>query len=375
MDGFCDRSCGRCPGIGNAIEPCADVPPDQSHTCAEQAAWGKCNEAWMAGSCRISCDRCPVSPQLIDPAASGNTRELMGYLASVYRDGILAGQQGRAEADHMAALTGSFPAILGLDLMDYSPSRVEHGASSDVTDQAIAWSQAQRGIVTLSWHWNAPAGLLDSAAWPWWKGFYAKASNFDFARAMSDPRSTEHQLIVRDIDAIAVQLQRLEDARVPVLWRPLHEASGGWFWWGEHGREPYLALWRLLYDRLVSHHNLHNLIWIWNGQHPAWYPGDQYVDVVAEDIYDRKRDYDPEQDAYLEATRYSGMTKLVGLSETGALPDPMRMIKSRARWSWFLLWSGEFANTQTWNEDAMKRKVYASDFVTTLDELPDLIVE
>jgi mannan endo-1,4-beta-mannosidase len=211
---------------------------------------------------------------------------------------------------------------------------------------------------------------VDSQEWPWWRGFYTKGTTFDVARAMYDRDSNERRLILRDLDAIAAELRRLQDAGVPVLWRPLHEASGGWFWWGARGADPYLALWRLVYDRLVNHHGLHNLIWVWNGQHRDWYPGDAYVDIVAEDIYDAERDYEPQEAKYAAAARYASMPKLVALSETGALLDPARLRGSSARWSWFTLWSGDFARTETWNEDSMKREVYGSDFVITLDELP-----
>jgi mannan endo-1,4-beta-mannosidase len=372
MAGFCDRSCGRCPGIGNVVAACTDVAPGTQYTCAQQAAWGKCGEPWMAGFCHQSCDRCPIASQLVDPDATPRTQGLMRYLVSVYRTKILSGQQSRADADYLKTLTGRHPAIVGFDLMNYSPSRVERGSQSTDVDEAIAWSRDEGGIVTLSWHWNAPADLVDSDEWPWWKGFYTKGTTFDFARAIYDRSSTERRLLIRDIDAIAVQLARLEDAGVPVLWRPLHEASGEWFWWGAHGPQAYIQLWRLLYDRLANHHRLHNLIWVWNGQHRDFYPGDAYVDIVAEDIYDAERDYEPQEAKYREASRYTSMPKLVALSETGALLDPVRLVASAARWSWFTLWSGDFARAQTWNEDAMKREVYGSDFVITLDELPDL---
>ncbi len=354
---------------------CTDIAPSDDYTCGEQVGWGKCGEPWMAGFCERSCNRCSPGRLLIDPGATRNTRKLMSYLVASYGSSILAGQQGREDAEHMAELTGRHPAIVGLDLMDYSPSRVAHGASGHAIDEALDWSQGAGGIVTLSWHWNAPAALIDSKDWPWWKGFDSQATTFDLPRAMYDRDSPERALVLRDIDAIAALLGKLRDARVPVLWRPIHEASGGWFWWGAHGPGPYLALWRLLYDRLVNHHHLHNLIWVWNGQNKAWYPGDAYVDVVGEDSYDAQRDYRPEESRYLTATHYTSAAKLVTLSETGALPDPARLVPSRARWSWFTLWSGEFATGETWNEDAMKKKVYASDFVTTLDELPNLAVE
>ena len=72
-----------------------------------------------------------------------------------------------------------------------------------------------------------------------------------------------------------------------LLWRPLHEASGKWFWWGAKGAAPCKALWNLMYDRMVNHHGLTNLIWVWNsdGADYEWYPGDDKVDILARDFY------------------------------------------------------------------------------------------
>ena len=81
-------------------------------------------------------------------------------------------------------------------------------------------------MVTFCWHWNAPKDLIDQPGKEWWRGFYTEATTFDVAKAMEDPQSEEYTLIIRDIDAIAVQLKKLANADVPVLWRPLHEAEG-----------------------------------------------------------------------------------------------------------------------------------------------------
>ena len=92
--------------------------------------------------------------------------------------------------------------------------------------------------------------------------------------------------MIRDIDAIAVELTKLRDAHVPVLWRPLHEAEGGWFWWGAQGPKNYVRLYRLLYDRLTKVHKLDNLIWVYtSGGKPEWYPGDDVVDIIGADAY------------------------------------------------------------------------------------------
>jgi hypothetical protein len=88
----------------------------------------------------------------------------------------------------------------------------------------------------------------------------------------------------RDLAAIGELLGVLRDRRVPVLWRPLHEFSGDWFWWGKHGPEAFKALWALMYDTFTRRLGLDNLIWIlgWAGQNidPAWYPGRDQVDVA-----------------------------------------------------------------------------------------------
>ena len=193
-------------------------------------------------------------------------------------------------------------------------------------------------VVAVMWHWNAPSGLLNTTYTnsdgrvvdaSWYRGFYTDATTFDLSLAMADPSSEEYGLILRDIDAIAAQLERLDTAGVPVLWRPLHEAAGGWFWWGAHGPEPYLKLWNLLFDRLTNYHGLTNLIWVWNGEHADWYPGDATVDIVSTDIYAADRDYSPQLASFGAATYYASSPKIVALSENGVLLDPEALVAER----------------------------------------------
>lgn len=129
----------------------------------------------------------------------------------------------------MRANVGKTPAVLGLDFMDYTESRMSLGAQSTDVEKAIEFSQ-QGGIVTFVWHWGAPAGLYNTAEQPWWSGFYTAATDFDITAALADTVNANYTLLMKDIDTIAVQLRKLQDAGVPVLFRPLHEAEGGWFW-------------------------------------------------------------------------------------------------------------------------------------------------
>ena len=189
-----------------------------------------------------------------------------------------------------------------------------------------------------------------------------------------------YDLLMEDIDAIAQQLLILQDAKVPVLWRPLHEAGGGWFWWGAAGPEAYRQLYILLYDKLTNEYGLNNLIWVWNGQDKEWYPGDAYVDIIGEDIYPGERVYSSQVNKYLEAVNYTPDTKMTVLSENGCVPDPELMERDGAMWGFFCTWGGEFvvsdaddfALSEQYTEEAMLKNAYGSELVITLDELPDL---
>jgi mannan endo-1,4-beta-mannosidase len=189
-----------------------------------------------------------------------------------------------------------------------------------------------------------------------------------------------YDLLMSDIDEIAVQLKRLQDADVPILWRPLHEAAGGWFWWGASGAEANIALWKLLYERLTFEHGLNNLIWVWSGEDADWYPGDDYVDIIGEDVYAAERSYASQIQRFLQAVEYTTPPKIVVLAENGVLPDPDLMLRDGAMWGFFATWTTPFVRlnrnsfnySEVYTEREMLHKVYNHDIIITLDRLPDL---
>jgi len=326
-----------------------------------------------------------VSAELVDKRATDRTKRLMQYLVDMYGKYIISGQYGNKglkgnEFTAINTLTGKYPAILGLDFIEYTPSRVAHGSTSKDVEYAIEFDK-EGGIVTFCWHWNAPEKyLINSSTAPWWKGFYKEGTNIDLKKIMDGEDPEGYDLLIQDIDAIAVQLKRLQEADIPILWRPLHEASGGWFWWGTAGPEAYIKLYQLLFDRLTNYHDIHNLIWVWNGQHQDWYPGDAYVDIVGTDIYPGERVYSAQTARFDELVEWNGTNKrIIALTENGCLFDPDLAFRDNAIWSYFCTWQGEFVvrnNTRTlseqYTESEMVMKVYTSDKVITVDELPDL---
>jgi mannan endo-1,4-beta-mannosidase len=220
----------------------------------------------------------------INKKANADAKALLRYLGSIYGKNILSGQQDQKSLDWVTQNVGKTPAILGVDFMDYTDSRKSRGASSTDVDKAIAFAK-RGGIVTFAWHWGAPTGLYDTADHPWYRGFYTDATDFNIETALADTTNANYTLLMNDIDTVAVELKKLQTAGVPVIWRPLHEAEGGWFWWGAKGPEPAKKLWKILYERLTVKHGLNNLVWEWNSVKAEWYPGNKLVDIVSADTY------------------------------------------------------------------------------------------
>ncbi len=325
-----------------------------------------------------------VSYELSDPMATDRAKGLMKYLTDMYGEYIISGQYGDlgihgSEFKAIKEATGKYPAMLGLDLIEYTPSRAANGSIGYDVDYALVFDK-KGGIVTFCWHWNAPEPyLINSDRSPWWKGFYADSTTINLDKIMKGEDQEGYDLLVRDIDAIAVQLLRLQKADIPILWRPLHEASGGWFWWGASGAEAYIKLYQLLYDRLTNYHNLHNLIWVWNGQNKDWYPGDEYVDIVGMDIYPGEKVYTSQAAKFHELSEWQSSKKMIALTENSCLFDPELAVRDNAMWSYFGTWEGDFVTvngtytlSEQYTEADMLKKVYTSDRVITLDELPDL---
>ncbi|KAI1171894.1 carbohydrate-binding module family 35 [Nemania sp. FL0916] len=307
-----------------------------------------------------------VTPTLSNPNADAGATALYQYLTSIYGKNILSGQQDAVWADWVTQNVGKTPAVLGVDLIEYSPSRVEHGSTSTAVEDAIAHAQ-KGGIVTVVWHWNAPTGLYDTEAEPWWRGFYTEATDFDIAAALSDTTNANYTLVIRDIDAIAVQLKRLQDANVPILFRPLHEAEGGWFWWGAKGPEPAKKLWKLIYDRWTNYHGINNLVWVWNSVAPDWYPGDDVADVLSTDVYSTGNG--PMSAQYNSLIDLGNDTKIIAAAEVGSVPLPALLEAYEADWAWFCTWGDTFINNEEYNPAEVLKEIYNDDYVLTLDEI------
>ena len=262
---------------------------------------------------------------------------------------------------------------------------VSIGSSGDMVPlQDMDWYNNENGIVSLCWHWYAPEKNLEKNGGAWWQGFYSEYTDFDLAKALSGEDKEGYDSIIADLDHMAGVLKELADANVPILWRPLHEAAGdpkypgnAWFWWGSAGKDAYIQLWQLMYDKFTNEYGLNNLIWVWNAQNPDWYPGDEYVDIMGYDCYPAERDSSSQKWYYDLVKSSTSTNKIIAMTENGSMFDPDGAFNDGTRWAWFSTWNGEFCIKDKQLSDQYTtfdewNKIYNSERVLTLDELPNL---
>ncbi len=307
----------------------------------------------------------PTSGRRLSNAhASAEARTLYAYLWSQYGKRTLTGQQeqgydpqqAQRELAYLRRVTGRQPAILGLDYID---------PRDDVTVNARALSWARSGgIVTFCWHWGAP----DIGT-----GYENSKKDFDVTAALK-PGTPQNRLMLAQMDHVAGLLKTLRDAKVPVLWRPFHEFSGDWFWWGKHGPDAFKALWRLMYDRYTRVHGLNNLIWVlgWAGQNvdAAYYPGRETVDIAGADIY--VTDHGNLAPMFAQVKAIVGDSVPICLHENGPVPDPA-LLGPSADWLWFMTWHTRWLMGADQNIPDQLRRDFTSARYVTKDELPAML--
>ncbi len=305
---------------------------------------------------------------LSDPKATPQARALFHSLVSMYGKQTGSGCYSMKDAAYIFTKSGAAPMLVGGDLMDYSPSRIAHGAHPEGTVQKLI-ADANKGYdITLSWHWNAPMHLIDKSYTSkdgklvvshWWSGFYTYATTFNVQQALANHNSPEYKALLQNIGAIAMQLKKFQADHIPILWRPLHEAEGGWFWWGAHGPDAFKQLWHLLYNRLTNYYGIHNLIWVYtSGGNMDWYPGNKYVDIVGVDAYPKSQD-DPLTSLYQQMMHEFNGHKLLVISEFGGVPNIPLMRSYGEYWDYFVSWGG---TTESATDKALKH-TYTSKYV------------
>jgi mannose/cellobiose epimerase-like protein (N-acyl-D-glucosamine 2-epimerase family) len=317
-----------------------------------------------------------------NPWLSAEARKLLQFLYEIQGKYILSGQHnfiatGSRYTDLIKEQTGKSPIVWGSDFSfcyeGEEPGKFQHcgplnldppdtpaasqapqsgkanftgltpnGARQKLVENAIK-KHREGYIVTLMWH-ACPPGSGDCC-----DGSKVWAMENRPSQKEWDEITTEgtdlYKAWMKQADTIADYLKQLRDAKVPVLWRPYHEMNGAWFWWGNYkGENGFKKLWIMMFDYLVKHHKLDNLIWIWSPNAPRdtpgdeafpyeeFWPGDEYVDVLAVDVH--RDDW--------KQSHHDGLAKLangkpIAIGESAPPPKP-EVLESQSDWAWFMPW-------------------------------------
>jgi mannan endo-1,4-beta-mannosidase len=298
---------------------------------------------------------------LINPQATAEAKELYTRMVADYGRRVWSGQTS-FHYDDVVNKVGRQPLVQGFDMQNYSPHNPWFNwepYDDGTVSRAIEWygSNEGKGVVSFHWHWFSPmGGQLRTST------FYTNNTDFNLTKAVSQG-SEEYNATVRDIDAIAVQLLKLQAQGIPIIWRPLHEAGGGWFWWGSSTHVATLQLYYLMYDRLTNYHHLNNLIWEWSTPQPEWYPGNSRVDMIGYDSYPGPFVYECRTQIFMELKGLVGGRKMVHLSENGPIPEFASCFHEGSTWGYFLSWS-DLVFSQ--NSDSHLQEIYHHHLVLTL---------
>lgn len=294
-------------------------------------------------SCREANPVVTQSPT--DPRATTAARALLAFLYEHKGRSVLVAQQEAdwsttEQGNRIRDITSILPAIRGMDLADYI--RVQ----DDPIPATLARWKSSRQVPQFSWHVQAP-GLAEST--------FAGTK----ADVAVDEIVVEGSPLNRDwtakLDALAERLRLLQGAGIPVLFRPLHEMNGGWFWWSKRGCDAYVNLWRYTYDYLVNVKDIHNLLWVWSAwdvlKDSCWFPGRAFVDVLAAENYQDdvlgdggKRPPDDLNYDALAKSFHSVQNVApelpVALGEADLVPDPRECLARNISYAWTLPWFG-----------------------------------
>ena len=303
-----------------------------------------------------------------NPYASEEAKELLNYLSDMAGKKIITGQHTQTnemeEVSYIRDNTGKTPKLIGFELLSYSPNINYDDATAaclkeiednkNTLDTAMDLAKNSDVILTMTFHWYSPIGGRD-------KSFYTENTDFDAEKVLCDS-TTERIAFFHDMDIIAKELKKFSDENIPILWRPFHESEGQWFWWAAKGPEIARELYKLMFEYYTYHHQLNNLLWVWNCPLANGYPGDAYVDIISMDIYlseYAKTDYSKEYEKLISETTKS---KVAALAEVGYIPDIQMLERSHTPWAYYMTWSKEFCIGEQYNKTDNLRAMYKSEY-------------
>ena len=241
-----------------------------------------------------------VSVAQIDKHATKETKVLYRFLKKTSKKHILFGHQHATEYGHgwsgehdrsdVKSVTGSHPAVIGVDFSGFSGrSKEVINRTVTVLKKNVADTYNRGGITTVAWHFSNPASK---------GGFYWVDTVSAPAMSLIKPGGSHHENykeILRTVGDFAKSVRGKDGTLAPMIFRPFHEFDGGWFWWGKPhcSREDFIAVWQFTVSYLRDSLGVHNFIYAFSPDNKFTteeeflerYPGNDWVDMVGMDNY------------------------------------------------------------------------------------------
>jgi mannan endo-1,4-beta-mannosidase len=274
------------------------------------------------------------------PDASVESKALLQVLSTTAPSHVLSGQQvdaarSSSAIDAIIRATGRHPVMVSVD--------VDARAGAAPSANAVAGSATNQGmykqIMSLRWFAPNPADVETAGQ----DTRNRLLTDYEWKELLT-PGSQLNRSWCEQVDSVAEVLKPLAAQHVAVLWAPYPEPNGKKYWWsnrpGIHGSA---ALYRMLFDRLVHHHHLTNLVWVWETAQPEYgpnaatggysqfFPGLLYVDALELDATRPESRF--RTDLFLRSV---GGGKPIGLFIDGPAPEPA-LFANQTGWAWFVL--------------------------------------
>ena len=336
----------------------------------------------------------------VNANATEAAKRLYSYFKDQYGQKVISSVMAEVNwnnknAEKIHTLTGKYPAMNCYDFIHiYVPNQGSNGwiDYTDITP-VKQWSEAG-GIVQLMWHFNVPLSeatqVLTNGS-----GVDCNPSKTSFrAKNVFTEGTWENKWFYQEMDKVVDVILKLQAQGIAATWRPFHEGAGNanykqqanwakaWFWWGYDGADTYKQLWITMYDYFQKK-GVNNLIWIWttqnyNGdsskynQDTDWYPGDQYVDMVARDLYGCNAATNAQEFSEIQSTYPNKMVVLgeCGKGDNGEQGKISDCWASGALWGHFMVWyQGGQGSTNTMCSDVWWSDAMSSELVITRDEV------
>ncbi len=241
-----------------------------------------------------------VSQILIDNQATTQTKNLYKNLFKNREKAVLFGHQddltsginwkNNSDSSDIKNLIGIYPAVFGWDIgkIELNNQFNFEGVSLQDIANNIKFVYRLGGINTLSWHCYNPVNPSESAK---------SKTDSTIKKLFSDSKTLErYNLWLDKVATFLTGLKGNNGESIPIILRLFHEHTGDWFWWGKSHCTPdeYIKLWRYTVEYLKNTKKVHNLIYAYctdkflsKEQFLDRYPGDDYVDIIGSDIYDK----------------------------------------------------------------------------------------